>query len=488
MKKATVVINPARNRHPINRHIFGSFLEHMGRAVYEGVYQPEHPTADGAGCRQDVSQAVREMGVSTIRYPGGNYVSFADWKDGVGPKDQRPTRPDFAWKSLESNQFGTEEFLNWCRSVNADPMLAVNLGTGTPKEACELVEFTNLKRGSYWADKRAQKEPYGVKTWCLGNEMDGPWQAGQVPANEYALKARAASRLMKGLDPTIKTVLSGSSGCGMSTYMEWDATILDICWDDVDMIASHQYSNNHPNDTRWFLGEGRFIERIIDDYRALVHVVGKRKRSSKAIKLSFDEWNVWYKAMNMDGGWQHAPHLIEEVYNLEDALVCATILNAFIRNADFVDTACLAQIVNIIGPILTTREDMVKQTIYYPFALMSKMAQGADTCDSWTDVETYDAGDRKSIPVLDVSVALIGQEVRATLVNLSLDEPMEVTVRATSGNVAKSAHVFSGPDPKQANTFEDPNAMLPKPLEAERTGEDAVRVILPPMSFAVLGG
>lgn len=481
MIHATVHVQPNRGVHPIPRTIFGSFLEHMGRAVYTGVYEPGHPTATPEGYRQDVMQATQQMGVSVIRYPGGNYVSFADWKDAVGPKHERPRTRDFAWRSIETNQFGPDDFCDWCEKIQTEPMLAVNLGTGTPKEAAELVEFTNLEQGTFWADQRARPEPYGVKYWCLGNEMDGPWQAGQVPAKEYALKARAASRLMKGMDPSIKTILSGSSGCFMDTYLAWDREILEICGDDVDLIACHLYSHNRDENTPWFLAEGLFIEKMIEDYRALERIVRTQRRGKKPIKLSFDEWNVWYKAMHMDGGWTEAPALIEEVYNLEDALVVATILNAFIRQCDFLEIACQAQLVNIIAPMLTRPKGLLKQTIYYPFQLISAAAQGASRVDAWVDVAAYDAGDRLSTPYLDCSVFRVGDQLLGCFVNRSMDEEMVVYLNPASGAFGSTGTIFGGQDAKQENTWENPTALVPAPIEIHDN-----QFTLPPLSFAVL--
>lgn len=454
----------------------------MGRAVYEGVYQPGHSTADENGFRQDTLKAVKGLGATIIRYPGGNYVSFADWKDGIGDRNNRPRRPDFAWRSIETNHFGTDDFIKYCKVAGFDPMMAVNLGTGSPKEAAELVEFCNLKRGTYWADQRAEDEPYDVKFWCLGNEMDGPWQAGQVPAKEYALKARAASRLMKGMDPTIKTALSGSSNAGMDTYMEWDREVLEICWDDIDYIACHQYSQNHQSETEWFLAEGFAIEKMILDYKALVRTVGAQKKKPKDIKLSFDEWNVWYKAMQMDGGWTEAPHLIEEVYNLEDALVVATILNAFIRNCDFLAAACLAQLVNVIAPILTNEDGVLIQSTYYPFSILSNATNGASRCDFYFDGPTTNAGKRGDVPILDIAAFTVGDELRVSAVNLSTTETVALKLDSRNGKLPSRGMMITGTDPKTANTFESPNQVIPVEISVGET------VQIPPLTFVYLGG
>lgn len=266
--KATVKLDIDRRAGPIDRRLFGGFLEHLGRAVYGGVYDPGNPLSDDRGFRTDVAGALRALEMPCVRYPGGNFVSNYDWRDGVGPREERPSRPDFAWKTIEPNTFGVDEFAAWCRVVGTEPMMAVNLGTLGPREAADLVEYCNLPGGTHWSDARRANggaDPHGVKLWCLGNEMDGPWQAGHCPAPEYALKARQAARLMRGTDPSIELVLCGSSGRGMATYLEWDRVVLEHCWDEVEYISAHRYSGNREDDTAWFLAEGVEIDRILDD-------------------------------------------------------------------------------------------------------------------------------------------------------------------------------------------------------------------------------
>ncbi len=263
---ATIALNLEHHAGEIDRRIFSGFLEHIGRAVYEGVYDPGNPLSDEQGLRRDVLQALKPMNMPLVRYPGGNFVSCYDWRDGIGPRETRPARPEFAWKSVEANTFGTDEFMDFARTLGCEAMMAVNLGTGGAMEAAALLEYCNLPPETSWADRRAANghpEPYGVKTWCLGNEMDGPWQAGHVPAEVYAQRADQAGKMMKGLDSSIELVACGSSGRGMHTYMEWDRKVLEYCWDGVDFISAHRYSNNNRNDTAWYLGEGVEIDRII---------------------------------------------------------------------------------------------------------------------------------------------------------------------------------------------------------------------------------
>ena len=490
---ASVFLDTNRNVGPIDRRIFGGFLEHIGRAVYEGVYDPGNPLSDGLGFRQDVLEALRPMRMPLVRYPGGNFVSNYDWRDGIGPQNQRPARPDFAWKTIEPNTFGVDEFTAWCRTLDTSPMVIVNLGTGEPKQAAELLEYCNLPGGTYWADQRianGNKEAHGVKLWGLGNEMDGPWQAAHVPAEVYARRASQASQLMKGLDPSIELVLCGSSGQIVPTYMEWDRIVLEHCWDHVDYIATHHYSRNDPDDTARFLAEGVVIDRMIEDYASLIRYMRALKKSDKRIYVAFDEWNVWYRVHGRgQAWWQRAPHLLEEVYNLEDALVVAQYLSSFIRHADVVKVACLAQIVNVIAPILTRRDGVLIQSIYHPFVMCSEHAQGLSLVPA-VDCPTYDVDERGEVPTLDVAACYDpeGSRMSLFLVNRDLQQKMtvDVTLYDRSIEAVIEAVVLSGDDPKAANSWEDPNVVKPAPGEANVTADGHVRVEVPALGLAVV--
>ena len=465
--KAAVRLDLDHHVGEIDRRIFSGFVEHLGRAIYEGIFDPSSPRSNAHGFRTDVAAALRRLAMPYMRYPGGNFVSNYDWRDGVGPLDQRPVRADYAWKSIEPNTFGVDEFVKWCRWLDIEPMMAVNLGTLGPREAAELVEYCNLPGGTHWSDARQRNgspNPHGVKLWCLGNEMDGPWQAGHRSAEEYAVKAQQAARLMKGIDPAIELVACGSSGRSMDTYMAWDRVVLETCWEDVGYISAHRYSRNTENDSAWFLGEGVEIDRILDDYAGLIAYVRGVKKSDKQVYVAFDEWNVWYKNLVRDGEWAHAPHLLEEIYNLEDALVCAQYLNSFLRHVDFVKIACLAQIVNVIAPILTKRDGMLIQSIYYPFQLFAEHACGV-SLNPIVDGPTYAAGARGEVPLLDVAASCDEQTESLSLfiVNRSLSEDVAVDVTVAGRRVGgrPSAVVLTGDDPKAYNSWEAPFVIKP---------------------------
>ncbi len=347
---ARISLDPERTIGDISPLLFGGFAEHMGRCVYGGVYEPGSPSSDGRGFRSDVIDAIRELGVSVIRYPGGNFLSGYHWLDGVGPRHRRSVRRDLAWRSLETNQFGTDEFMEFCGAVHAEPMLGVNLGTGTIEDAADLVEYCNGSPGSRFADLRVvngHADPYGVRYWCLGNEMDGPWQIGHLDMHGYGQKAREAAKMMRLHDPSIRTVLCGSSNTSMPTYPEWDRVALEVCWDQVDYLAMHYYASNESGDTASYLGLAAQFESHIDTLAGTLRYVKSKLRSQHDVYLSWDEWNVWYRNKVTDGQWEHAPHLLEESYNLEDALVVAQWLNVFLRRCDVLRIACLAQLVNV---------------------------------------------------------------------------------------------------------------------------------------------
>ena len=492
--EAKVTLNTSFSAGQIDPRIFSGFLEHLGRSIYGGAYDPGNDLSNEDGSRLDVTDAMTGMNMPYVRYPGGNFVSNYDWRDGVGPS--RQPFPDFAWKTTEPNTFGTDEFMKWCKIVGTEPMMAVNLGTLGPAEAAALVEYCNLDTDTRWAQERranGYEAPHAGKMWCLGNEMDGPWQAGHVPADQYALKARNAAKLMKGLDPSIELIAAGSSGRQMPTYLEWDRTILEACWDDIEFISAHRYSTNAANNTPEFLAEGVVIDSILDDYTGVIAYVKGMKQSDHDVYISFDEWNVWYKergGVSQDGQWKTGPALLEEVYNLEDALVCAQYMNSFIRRADVVKVACLAQIVNVIAAVLTRPDGILKQSIYYPFALYSEYAKGVSLTPA-VDSPTYDAGERGEVQFIDASASYDDKtgDLALFLVNRSVDEDAQVTIDLSDRSItgAGSVQIMTGDDPKLANTWDEPNNVVPGIGNAELSG-GVLTVDVPKLGMAVVSG
>ncbi|MCL5997006.1 MAG: alpha-N-arabinofuranosidase, partial [Chloroflexi bacterium] len=451
--------------------LFGSFLEHIGRAIYGGIYDPTSSQADERGFRRDVLAAIHELNPRIVRYPGGNFVSGYNWLDGVGPREQRPRRRDLAWQSTETNQFGTNEFIEFCRAVNTQPLITVNLGTGSIDEASAWVEYCNSPAGSKFADLRVAhgyREPHGVRYWCLGNEVDGHWQIGHLDMNEYARKSREAAKMMKWQDPTIQLTLAGSSASTMPTFPEWDRVILETCWEHVDYLALHHYEGNRNNDPASYLALAVEFEHHVDTLDVVLRYVKSKLRSKHEfagmpVHLSWDEWNVWYKNMHMQGGWTEAPHLVEEVYNLEDALVVAQWMSVFLRRCNVLKMACLAQLVNVIAPILTNRETLVKQTIYYPFLLFSKYAAGV-ALDAHVQSPHYETTRFGPMPLLDVSASYDVDASRSAvfLVNRSQFDAVTTTLAWQGGAPARVEQIYqyAGTDLRAANTFEQPDTLV----------------------------
>ena len=491
-QKAQIFIDLDRSVGDISPLLFSGFAEHMGRCIYEGIFDPGTVGADAGGLRADVKNALRELNYRSIRYPGGNFLSGYHWLDGVGPNDKRPRRRDLAWKSTETNQFGTNEFIEFCRKIGTEPMLGLNFGTGTIDEAAALVEYCNASTGSAWADLRAShgyREPHKVKYWCVGNEMDGPWQIGHMGAQEYANKAREAAKLMKWHDPSIKLIACGSSGTEMPTYPEWDRVVMETCWEQVDYLSMHYYANNRADDLGGYLGITRQFEDHIDTLAGMLRHVKAQRRSKHNVYLSWDEWNVWYKNMEMDGKWSEAPHLIEEVYNMEDALVVALWMNVFLRRSDVLKMACVAQIVNVIAPILTNASGLVKQTIFYPFQLFSKYAQGV-ALDVSLKAPMYSTKQYGDLPLLDVSVSYDAATSQSAvfIVNRSIKDPLDtvLTWQGAAPTAITTICQMSDTNPKASNTFEQPTAVVPVQTKGMPILNGTVTMSLPPMSFTVL--
>jgi alpha-L-arabinofuranosidase len=466
---ARISLDNERTVGQISPLLFGGFAEHMGRCIYGGIYEPGSAQADAQGFRRDVHAALREMGLSILRYPGGNFLSGYHWRDGVGPREQRPRRRDLAWQSLETNQFGTNEFIDYCRSLGVEPMLGVNLGTGTIEEAGALVEYCNAPAGSA--------------------EMDGPWQIGHLDAPAYGVKAREAAKIMRWHDPAIKLILCGSSNTVLPSYPEWDRVVLEHCWDTVDYLALHYYAANYENDTASYLASAAQFEQQVDTLAGLLRFMQGRLRSKHTLKLSWDEWNVWYKDRSGRGSWQEAPPLSEEIYNLEDALVVAQWMNVFLRRCDVLEIACLAQIVNTIAPLTTRGDQLLRQATFYPFVLLSSHAAGA-ALSPLVVAPQHETKKYGPMPLLDVSASYDEASDRGAvfIVNRSQDQPLstEIAWHGPAPRQVAAIHQLSGADPKAVNSFAQPNTIVPRQLPAMQVDGGRLTLQLPPLSFTVV--
>jgi len=474
----------------IDRRLFGSFLEHLGRAVYGGIYEPGHPSANAAGMRTDVIALVRELGVTLVRYPGGNFVSSYDWEDGVGPAAERPTRLDPAWHSLEPNKVGIAEFMAWAADAGVEPMLAVNLGTRGVADAIRLLEYCNASMGTLSDLRRShgRPEPYGIRSWCLGNEMDGPWQIGHRSAAEYARLADQTAHAMRSLDDSVQLVACGASGPEVPWFEEWTREVLRTTYRNADLISCHWYVSGDELDLASYLASGITMDSYIDDVVRIADEVGVELGTDKRIDVSFDEWNVWNLERNaqrdtitgMDN-WPFAPPLLEEEYTLADAVVVGALLISLMAHCERVKIACLAQVVNAIAPIMTVPGGPAwRQTIFHPFALSAPMA-GGQLLPVDIDVPCLNTARYGSVPVVQ-AVACVGGEPAAVhlfAVNRDPVHDVDVRVELAAPAVRFEVTTLSGPDPNATNNAANPDRVLP--VTAEQNASDPVR--LPPASW-----
>ena len=493
-----------------DRRLFGAFVEHLGRCVYGGIFEPGHPEADERGFRKDVLALVRELAPTIMRYPGGNFVSGYNWEDGVGPVEQRPRRLDLAWKSTETNRFGTNEFIDWCRLAGIEPMLAVNLGTRGGDAARNFVEYCNHASGTTLSDLRRAhgwEKPHGIKSWCLGNEMDGHWQMEMKTAQEYGRIATEAAKMMRWIDPTIELAACGSSGRNMPTFGAWEQTVLEHTFDHVEFISLHTYLNNYAGDTAAFLASSDLMDSFIDEVVAIADAVAAHRRSNKRLMLSFDEWNVWYRTRRnretrVLPNWPVAPHILEEVYTMEDALAFGGACISLLNHADRVKAACLAQLVNAIAPIMTEDGGPAwRQTIFFPFAQMSQWGRGR-VLRVETDAATYatryfdprGAVDQyyplPSVPYLKLAAVHDMDAKRLTLFalnrHLSEELPLEIRAEGFASLAPDQALTLHDSDLQAVNTKTDPNRVRPSLLKSVSVSGNQLRATLPAASWSVI--
>jgi alpha-N-arabinofuranosidase len=494
-----IFIDSRRTISPLDRNLFGSFLEHLGRAIYEGIYDPGNKLSDSNGFRKDVLEDIKKLGVPIIRYPGGNFVSGYNWLDGVGPKKDRPVVLDKAWNSLNTNQFGTNEFMTWCKQVGTLPLMGLNLGTGTPEQAAALVEYCNVDKGTEWSElrrKHGYAEPYNVKHWCLGNEMDGPWQIGHMTATEYGIKAQDAARQMRYVDPSVELIACGSSGPFMPTYLEWDREVLEQCYDYINGLSLHRYFGNTPEETggssEKFVALNLTMDRQIEETLAVCDLVRGHKRSPKQLWLSFDEWNVWYRERRGDavnGHRKEAPHLLEEIYNLEDALLVGGLIITLLRHADRIKIACLAQLVNVIAPIMTNANGLFRQTIYYPYSWALQYASG-NVLQVLVQSPTYEPEHMDPVPYIDSVATLNPTNGQVSLFVLNRDlskaRTVEVVWEDTAPHGVANSLVLTGDDLKAVNSFDNPEKVKPQPFERPSTANGRTRFEVPARSFTLV--
>lgn len=495
-KTAKMVLDRDFKIGEVDKRIYGSFIEHLGRAVYGGIYEPGHPAADEMGFRKDVIDLVKQLNVPIIRYPGGNFVSGYNWEDGVGPVEMRPRRLELAWTTVETNKIGTNEFAEWAKKVGSEVMMAVNLGTRGADAARNLVEYCNHPEGSYWSDLRKShgaKEPHKIKTWCLGNEMDGPWQIDHKTANEYGRVACESAKVMKWVDPTIELVACGSSNTGMPTFPEWEATVLDHTYEHIDYISLHNYYGNHENDTANFVAKSLDMDVFIKTVISTCDYIKAKKRSKKTINLSFDEWNVWFHSNEADkkiDRWSIAPPQLEDVYNLEDAMVVGCLLITMLKHADRLKMACMAQLVNVIAPIMTTNGGSSwRQTIFYPYMHTSVFGRGT-VLNPIISSPVYDSKEFCDVPYLE-SVAVLSEnkdELTIFAVNRDLENSLILECDARNFDKFKVVEhiILENDNIKAVNTELHPNTVTPHNRGNAAISDGHITATLPKFSWNVI--
>lgn len=494
MRSATATLDPGDVIAPLDRRLFGSFVEHMGRCVYTGIFEPAHAAADGDGFRADVLDLVRELGVTVVRYPGGNFVSGYRWEDGVGPREHRPARLDLAWHSRETNAFGLHEFMAWTRKAGLEPLMALNLGTRGVPEALDLLEYANHHDGSAHSDRRAahgSAEPFGIRMWCLGNELDGPWQLGHKSAQEYARLACETARAMRQFDPSLYLVACGSSSAAMPTFGDWERTVLQEAYDLVDAISLHAYYEEG-DDLASFLASGVDLERALGQVAAIADAVGADRGSARRIDLVVDEWNVWYLSRHLERfaphDWPEAPPLCEDAYTLADAVVVGGLLIALLKHADRVALACLAQLVNAIAPIKTEPGGPAwREATFHPFALTAAHARGL-VIRSSVDAPTVDTVRYGEVPAVDAVATLdVSGALSIFMVNRHLEEHVRMSIDLADTGAYRFAEgtVLTDPDRHARNLRSDPGRVQPQPLAAT-LDQPRLQTTLPPVSWAML--
>jgi len=493
---ARITIDPAFVVGPVRRRTFGSFVEHLGRCVYTGIHDPGHATADEHGFRGDVVELVKELGVSTVRYPGGNFVSGYRWEDAIGPVEQRPRRLDLAWHSAEPNTVGIDEFMIWAGKAGVEPMMAVNLGTRGVQEALDILEYANIAGGSTLSDARranGAEAPYGIKMWCLGNEMDGPWQTGHKTPEEYGRLAAETARAMRQMQPDLELVACGSSGAAMPTFGAWEQTVLAEAYEQVDLVSAHVYYYEEKGDLGSFLASAVNMDYFIDSVAATADAVRAAGKHEKRINISFDEWNVWYQDRAESrppkgDDWPVAPMLLEDHYNVADAVVVGNLLISLLRHTDRVHSASQAQLVNVIAPIMTEPGGRAwKQTIFHPFALTSRHAKG-EVLQVVLDSPTYETAKHGEVSLLDAVATFDAEsdELAVFVVNRSQDGALPLTLALRDGDYTLiEALTYSNGDHMWQASADDDTSVLPQANSSASIADSSLTAELPPISWSM---
>jgi len=505
--KAKISVDLERTLGSIDDRVYGTFAEHIGRVIYGGLYDPESDVADADGLRTDVIEAVREMGSTIIRWPGGNFASGYHWRDGIGPKDQRPGRHDLAWDVFDPNTFGTEEFLAFCRKAGAAPYLNFNASTGDFDEAQGWIEYCNGRHPVPEVLARQagpHPDPHDVKLWGIGNENYGWWQHAHASAESYAETLREWGKLAYWTDSSIEIV-----GVGASPMPDWNWTVLTQAGRSMDYLSLHFYWNSMPSDPYHSVLAGPIgSEAIMEGAWGMALEAQRKLGLVRPVRFAIDEWGVWNDSqqgirdsladLSKPMRYGLTPKIgidnkFEEFFDVKDALGVATWFNVMWRHPEKIALATYAQVVNTLAPLFVGENGLVKQATFFPLAISAKESMGtALDVLVLTDegVPAPLAGfaaaggggsmAADSIPVLDAAGTTDGHRIHLSLVNRSRDTELEVTVAGVAGTARRI--VLTHDDPFACNTPDSPRTVVPVEDKVEVNGT----ITLPPASHTTL--
>jgi alpha-N-arabinofuranosidase len=475
--KATVRVDVGGATVPVNRLVFGGFIEHFHRQVYGGIFEPGSPLSDEKGFRKDVIAALRELRLPVVRWPGGCFVSAYHWKDGVGPH----RRPGFdkAWGVEDPNAFGTDEFVAWCRLVGTEPYICGNAGTGTPEEMSDWVEYCNQEQGR-WARLRAangHSNPYHVRYWSIGNENYGDWEIGTKTVQEWGRFVPETAKMIRRVDPS--TILLSAAIPDES----WTKSLLTAAGHYLNMVSIHGYydtlwTTDTPSSYAACMMRTVEPEGQIAATERIIEASGFKGR----IGIAFDEWNL--------RGWHHpglpvafSPANIKArdrndlpaTYTMADAVFSACFLNTCLRHGDTVTMAAIAPIVNVRGPLYVHPKGIVKRTTFHVMAMYSNLL-GTKTASAKLTSDPYVHGGG-SAPALD-AIATCNEMRRAwriVLVNRHASRPIDcsVTLGQRPLNGTFRATVLVGDSPDACNDVDRPERVVPQNAELRFSNGDA---------------
>ena len=482
-QNATIKIDIERTIGQVDPKIYGVFMEpihfsgaRMGlsdtlsfNTLYGNLYDPASPLADEHGFRTDYIEALKELKITNMRWPGGNFVAGYNWQDGIGPKDQRPVRKDLAWGGIESNQVGTDEWVQLNRSIGSENVVCINLGLGTINDARYWVEYCNLKKGTYYSDLRAKygnPAPFGVKYWCLGNEVDGsPWIMGYKNAEDYCKIAREAAKAMRNTDPAIKFVSNGSSYYeSTGIWIDWNWKVITELRDIADYLSIHKYWER-AEDYYDYVGQSAFeVEEKINTAISQIRIAKTLYPDMKPLHLSVDEYAPFGQ-------------------NMMTTMAVAMYLNSFIRHADFVKMANYTLATSLLGN--DREKGTFKTPLFYTFKMFSNNCLGSSV-DTWVKCDTFNTERYPGIPYLDVTT-VYSEDTRTAYINVinrHKDRSIAAEIVTGSGEFTAKAEatVITDDSLREQFKYELEEQYIPG-AEIIKTEKDKINFAFPPHSF-----